>query len=82
MKSKISKAAKKIESLAVRARANVSATSRIANCKVECYAAEISVRSHRTNYAVRRHWRVYFYLDGVRISRFDLLAYLDEALSV
>jgi hypothetical protein len=64
-------AAQRIDSLVERAKYHHTVSTKIAGSKVECI---------RRWYAPMRN-RTYFYVDGQRISRFDLLAWLDEALS-
>lgn len=65
-------AAQRIASLVDRANVRGEVSSNIAGRKVECV---------RKWYGRAGQYRVYFRIDSVRISRFDLFVYLEEALS-
>lgn len=69
-------AAERIASLAERAQIRGEAKSRIAHVEVECFLSA-AYRWHGLNGVQRLCFRV----DGRRISRFDLLAWLDQVLA-
>lgn len=70
-------AASRIESLVHRAQMRGEALSKIAGHKVECFLSAPYVRAGTK---VTKQ-RLCFQVDGKRMSRFDLLAFLDEKLS-
>jgi hypothetical protein len=76
VKAPVSKAAKRIDSLIERAQMRGEASTKVNGSKVECFLSA-SYRWYGRNGVQRLCFRV----DGKRISRFDLLAWLDEALS-